>query len=847
MLKLTLRGLWSRKLRTALTFVVVMLGVSLMAGTLVLTDTIRKTFDDLFADVNRGTDVYVRGVTQFESSFGDTQRPRLDDSIVEDIEAVDGVAIAEPSVQGYAQIIDKDGKPIGDPGFGPPTFGGNWGTVDELNPFTLVEGGRAPEADDELVIDKRSADDAGFELGDTVSVQTQTGLEEYELVGVARFGTADSPGGATFALMILPAAQQRVAQPSMIDSVSIVADEGVGQRELADRVQAQLDDAEVLTGAEITEENQDDIEQGLQFFTGFLTAFAVIALVVGAFVIYNSFSILVAQRNREMALLRAVGASRGQVLRGVLLEAVIIGGLASVAGFLLGLAVTSGLRAVMDAFGFDLPAGDIIVRPGAVVTAVLSGFIVTVVSAVVPAVRAARVSPLAAMRDVAVERTTRLRLRLVIAIGVAVLGALSLVSGVAGDGGIQAVGLGVLLIFTATVLFGPVFARPTVQLIGAPLPAVKGMVGQLARQNAARNPKRTAATASALLIGVAIIAFFLAFNSSLRASIDNVIDDQFVGDFAVETGNFGFGGLPPELAERLDALPEVEIATGIRGVQARIAESNTFATGVDPVPAFELFDLAPTQGTSADLAEPDTIAVFEGRADDKGWSVGDEIDVVFPQHGETKLRVAMLYANKEIAGDYTIGVPTLDKYVPDPADFVVFARLADGVDPNVARPALQAVTDDYPTGELLDIDEYKDATAEQFTPILGLVTVLMLLTIIIAVLGIMNTLALSVLERTRELGLIRAVGATRGQIRTMIRWESVVITVLGSTIGLGLGLFFAWSIGKALEEDGFTTYQVPYVGVAAVVVVSALFGMLAALYPAWRAGRLDVLDAIATE
>jgi putative ABC transport system permease protein len=848
MLRLTLRGLWSRKLRTALTFVVVMLGVSLMAGTLVLTDTIRKTFDDLFADVNRGTDVYVRGVTQFESSFGDTQRPRLDDSIVEDIEVTDGVAIAEPSVQGYAQIIGKEGEPIGDPGFGPPTFGGNWSTVDELNPFTLVEGGRAPEADDELVIDKRSADDAGFEVGDTVSVQTQTGLEEYELVGVARFGTADSPGGATFALMTLPAAQQRVARPGMVDSVSIVADDGVGQRELADRVQAQLgDDAEVLTGAEITEENQDDIEQGLQFFTGFLTAFAVIALVVGAFVIYNSFTILVAQRNREMALLRAVGASRGQVLRGVLLEAVIIGSLASVAGFLLGLAVTGGLRAVMDAFGFDLPAGDIIVRPGAVLVAVLSGFIVTVTSAVVPAVRAARVLPIAAMRDVAVERTTRVRIRLVIAIGVAVLGALSLVSGVAGDGGIQAVGLGVLLIFTAAVLFGPVFARPTVQLIGAPLPAVKGMVGQLARQNAARNPKRTAATASALLIGVAIIAFFLAFNSSLRASIDNVVDDQFVGDFAVETGTFGFGGLPPELAERLNELPEVEIATGIRGVQARIDESNTFATGVDPVPAFELFDLAPIQGTSADLAEPDTIAVFEGRAEDKGWSVGDEIDVVFPQYGSTKLRIAMLYANKEIAGDYTIGFATLERYVPDPADFVVFARLADGVDPEEARPALQAVTDDYPTGELLDIEEYKDATAEQFTPILGLVTVLMLLTIIIAVLGIMNTLALSVLERTRELGLVRAVGGTRQQIRSMIRWESVVITVLGSTIGLGLGLFFAWSIGKALEEDGFTTYQVPYVGVAAVVVTSALFGMLAALYPAWRAGRLDVLDAIATE
>jgi putative ABC transport system permease protein len=850
MLKLTLRGLWSRKLRTALTFVVVMLGVSLMAGTLVLTDTIKQTFDDLFADVNRGTDVYVRGVTQFESSFGETQRPRLDDTIVEDIEAVDGVAVAEPSVQGYAQIIDKDGEPIGDPGFGPPTFGGNWSTVDELNPFTLVEGGRAPDADDDVVIDKRSADDAGFEVGDPVSVQTQTGLEEYELVGVARFGTADSPGGATFALMTLPAAQERVAEPGTVDSVSVVADEGVGQRELADRVQAELgDDAEVLTGAEITEENQDDIEQGLQFFTGFLTAFAVIALVVGAFVIYNSFTILVAQRNRETALLRAVGATRGQVLRGVLLEAVIIGGLASVAGFLLGLAVTGGLKALMDAFGFDLPAGETIVRTGAVLTAVLCGFIVTVTSAFVPAVRATRVSPLAAMRDVAVERTTRVRIRLVIAIGVAVLGALSLISGVAGDGGILAVGLGVLLVFTAAVLFGPVFARPTVQLIGAPLPAVKGMTGQLARQNAARNPKRTAATASALMIGVGIIAFFLAFNSSLRASIDDVVDDQFVGDFAVETGTFGFGGLPPELSERLDELPEVEIATGIRGVQARIADGNTFATGVDPVPAFELFDLGPIEGTSADLAEPDTIAVFEGRADDKGWSVGDEIDVVFPQYsGPTpKLRIAMIYANKEIAGDYTIGFPTLDNYVPDPADFVVFARLAEGVDAEEARPALQAVTDDYPTGELLDIDEYKDSAAEQFTPILGLVTVLMLLTIIIAVLGIMNTLALSVLERTRELGLVRAVGGTRGQVRTMIRWESVVIAVLGSTIGLGLGLFFAWSIGKALEEDGLTTFQIPYVGVVIVVIASALFGMLAALYPAWRAGRLDILDAIATE
>jgi putative ABC transport system permease protein len=470
-----------------------------------------------------------------------------------------------------------------------------------------------------------------------------------------------------------------------------------------------------------------------------------------------------------------------------------------------------------------------------------------VASALIPAVRASRVSPLAAMRDVAIERTTRLRIRIVLAVGVTVLGALSLISGVAGDGGIEAVGLGVFLVFVAAVLFGPVFARPTVRLLGAPISAAKGMTGELARENAARNPKRTAATASALMIGVGIIAFFLAFNSSLRASIDDVVDEQFVGDFAVNTGSFGFGSLPPELSRRIAELPEVDVATGLRGVQARVDGGNTFATGVDPEPALELFDIAPSQGTAADLAEPDTIAVFDGRAEDKGWSVGDEIEVVFPQYGPTTLRIAMIYDNKELAGDYTIGFRTLDRYVPDPADFAVFIRLADGVDPAAARPALERVTDDYPTGELLDVDEFKDAQAEQFTPILGLVTVLMLLTILIAVLGIMNTLALSVLERTRELGLLRAVGATRSQIRTMIRWESVVIAVLGSTIGLGLGLFFAWSIGQALEEDGFTTYQIPYAGVAVVVIVSALFGMLAALYPAWRAGRLDVLDAIASE
>jgi putative ABC transport system permease protein len=467
-------------------------------------------------------------------------------------------------------------------------------------------------------------------------------------------------------------------------------------------------------------------------------------------------------------------------------------------------------------------------------------------SAFVPALRAARVSPLAAMRDVAVEARTRMRLRLGVAVVVTLLGCWSLYSGVAGEGGVAAVGIGVLLLFTAAVLYGPVFTPHAVKVVGAPLPAIKGITGQLAKENATRSPRRTAASASALLIGVAIIAFFLAFNSSLRASIDDIIDDQFVGDFTVTSGTgFGFSSLPLELTDRLNELPEVDVAVGLQGVPARIAASETFAIGLDPALAFELFDIAPVAGDVDDLAEPDTIAVFDGRAEDKDWSVGDLIDAQFPQYnGAAKLRIVALYENKELAGDYTLGTPTLDKYVPDQADFWVFLRLAEGVTPEEARGAITAITDEYPTAELRDLDEFKEDQAAQFTPILGLVTVLMLLTILIAVLGIMNTLALSVLERTRELGLVRAVGGTRAQVRTMIRWESVIVALLGSLCGLGLGLFFAWSIGKALEEDGFTTYQVPYVGVVVVVILSGLFGMAAALYPAWRAGRLDVLEAI---
>jgi putative ABC transport system permease protein len=851
MLKVSLRNLFAHKLRLLFTFAAVSLGVGFMSGTTVLTDTIGKTFDDLFADVNRGTDAFVRAPARFEDDFGGTARPRLDVSVLDTVVGADGVAEAEPFIQGYARIIDREGDPVGNPNFGAPTFGGNWGEVDELNPFTLLEGSRPPRADDEVVIDKRSADETGYEIGDTVRIETPTtpaDQQEYELVGIARFGSADSPGGATYSLFTLDTAMARVSEPGKVDAVGVVAEDGVDQATVAASVQEAVgDDVEVLTGEQITDETQSDIREGFSFFSTFLLVFALIALVVGSFVIYNSFTILVAQRNREMALLRAVGASRSQVLRAVLFEAFIVGLLASALGIVFGIITANVLKGLMDALGLEIPATGTVVKPAGVISAMVAGVLVTVLAAITPAVRASRVPPLAAMRDVAVEQRGRLAVRIIIATLVLAIGVLSLVSGLAGDGGIQQVGIGVLLVFTAAVLYGPAFSRPAALTVGAPLPRLRGVTGTLARENAARNPKRTAATASAILIGVGIIAFFLVFYSSVSASIEDVVDTRFRGDLVVDSGSFGFGGLPTEVVDRIADLPDVDLAAGFRGAFVEVEDSTTFAFGAQPESGFELLDLGIVAGSASDVAAIDTIAVYEGRADDKDWSLGDEIEVVFPEAGPKQLRIAALYSNKDFAGDYTIGTPTLDAYVPGSGDAQIFVRLDEGVDVAEARGAIEEVTSDYASAELLDLTEFKDRQIGQFTPILGLIAVLLLVTIVIAILGIVNTLALSVIERTRELGLVRAVGGTRGQVRSMVRWEAVIVSLVGTFTGIAIGVFFGWCLVQALREEGLTTFVVPIVGVVVVVLIAAAFGLVAATYPAWRAGRLNVLDAIFDE
>ena len=850
MFKVTVKGLAAHKFRLAATALAVMLGVAFMAGTLVLTDTIGKTFDELFGDVFEGTDAVVRREAAFSSPEGQgDERGRVDASLVRTVAAVDGVARAEGTIQGYARLVDKKGEPVGDPGMGAPTFGGNWSDSRDLNPFRIVAG-RPPATDDEVVLDKKSADDAGYRVGETATVVVQGPPRRVTVAGIAKFGDADSPGGASFVLFTTPAAQRLVAEPGKFDAVSVVAEGGLSQREVTERITRVVPPGvEVVTGDEITAESQSDIKEGLQFFNIFMLVFAVVALLVGSFMIFNTFSITVAQRTRENALLRAIGATRRQVLASVLVEALLVGVLASLIGLAVGVGVAVGLKALLAGFGIEIPAGGVVFLPRTVIISLIVGVGVTLVAALSPARKAGRIPPVAAMREmVGGSSGYGSRLRIVVGAGILALGVASLLGGLFGGGGnaLPMVGLGVLLVFFGVSVLGRTIALPLSRMIGAPLPRLRGITGALARENAMRNPKRTAATASALMIGVGLVGFITILAASTRASINATIDKAFTGDFAIDSGTFGVGGLDPALADRINELPEVRVATGVRRGAAEIDGHVKQLQGVDPATAFDILDVEPLEGAPSDLGR-DAIAVFEDVANDNDLNVGDRLPVVFKDTGPKELTVAMIYGENQPVGDYLLGRAAYEANFADQFDSQVFIATADGVSPPAARSAIERVTAQFPGADVRDRAGFKKDQTSFVNQLLGLVYAMLTLAIVIALLGIGNTLALSILERTRELGLMRAVGMTRSQLRSTVRWESVVIALQGTLLGLAVGVFFGWALVQALSDEGINRLNIPFVNLAVVVVLAGLAGVVAAIPPARRAARLDVLRAIVTE
>ena len=844
------RGLLAHKRRLVGTFLSIFLGVAFLSGTLVLGDTLRANFDDLFTEANAGTDAVVRSPIEIDSDEG-PQRGVLDESVVDVVGAVEGVAAAEPTIEGYSQLRGSDGDALG--GNGPPRLGGSWSDDPSLSPYRLAEG-RAPQAGDEVVINRGAAEDGDLAVGDRTTVETPE-PHEVTIVGIATFGDSDGLGTTTYTAFTFEAAQDYLLGSSTdVSSVSVRADSGLSQSELVERIRPALPDGvEVLTGAEVTDENVDDINrQFLDVFTTFLTVFAGVALLVGTFSIYNTFSILVAQRSRESALLRAIGASRGQILRSVVAEAVVIGAVASVAGLLSGLAFAGLLKGLFDSFGFALPDGGLVFTTGTAIVSVVVGMIVTLVAGAAPAVKASRVAPLAALRDVAVDRSGASPWRALVGLAVTALGVAAVIGAVLGGGDsmIALAGLGAVVTIVGLVVFGPVVARPGAGAIGWPVAKVRGLTGSLARQNAMRNPRRTAGTAAALLVGVGVVTLFTVFAASMKASLEDNVEESFVGDLAVTTPFFGGGGLPPELAGTLDDLPEVSQAAGLGEGTAEVDGDGTSIAVADPVRLDVVLQLDVVDGSFVDLDDTE-LAVSESDAEDHDWTVGSPVSVRFLDGTASTFTVGAIYEPLQVVGDYIMTRTAWASHARQDVDSSVYVELEDGVDLQAGREAVEAAVAPFGAPEVEDRDGYATAASENIDIFLGIIYVMLALAIVIALMGIANTLSLSIHERTRELGLLRSVGQTRGQLRAMVRWESVIIAVFGTIGGVALGVFLGWALVQAASQGDMELSVFPWAvlpgQLAVVAMVGAIAGVLAGVRPARRAARLDVLQAVATE
>jgi putative ABC transport system permease protein len=856
-LRYTVRTFWSHKRRLVSTFVAIVLGVGFVSGAMVLGDTLRQSYDDIFAAATQGIDAYVRNADVVGTDFGE-QRGRVDTDLVGRIDDVEGVAAAEPVIGGLVQLIGPDGEPVRDPGFGPPTTGERWGEVDELNPWDVVRGD-PPVGEDDVVIDRLSAERGDIDISDPVTLIANSGPVRMTVSGIATIGGQDSLGGAATVLVAPIVAEELLAEPGRADGIAVAGDDGVSQEELVAAVESAIstdvgeegggeDDLEVITGAKLTRENQSAIGEIIDFITLVPLVFALIALVTGAFIIANTFAILLAQRSREIALLRAVGASRGQVVRSLLTESLLLGLVASAAGVGFGLVVALVLRRFVA--GGAAPSTPLVLTPRIVVLSICLGVLVTLVASLAPAWKTARVPPVAAMRDVAVESARGSRLRLAAGFVAAGCGiAAVLIAVLRTDSLTQpaiAAGIGVFLALLGTVLLGPALARPVGRALGAPLPRLGGVAGKLARENSVRNPRRTAATASALLVGVAVVGFVVVFVSSLRATITAAIDVAFAGDLVVDAGTFGIGGFTPDVAEEIGGLDEVEAVTGVRAGPVEIDGRNTFAGAVDTTAIERIVDLGVTDGDLAGLGATQ-LAVANDVASSSGLTLGDEVTVRFPETGDQIFTVGAQFDRSEVLGQFVFDLTSWSANQPSEIDNQVLVNLVDGVDPGAATTAIEDVVAGYPSARVLDATAFKDQISDQVNGLLVLVFILLSMAFVIALLGIANALSLSVHERTRELGLLRAVGMSRVQLRRMVRWEAAVVAVLGTILGLALGVFFGWAMVRALRDEGIDRFAVGGWLLLAVVTAAAVAGLLAALRPAYRAARLDVLRAIAYE
>jgi putative ABC transport system permease protein len=840
----TLRGLLAHKLRLAMTALAVVLGVAFVAGSFVLTDTIERSFQGVIDEIAGGMDLQLRpeGVSaDFDAGFSQ-ERATVPAALLDEVRDVAGVGLADPVVSGQAQVIDADGQPVG--GMGPPTLGYNAPTVEGSGGIEVREG-RLPTAPGEVALDAFTVRTQELEVGSTISILAGGPLEEVTLVGSVGFGAADNLAGATVLLFELDEAIERFSPTGDYDQIDVLIDDEADLDAVADRLRAVAgDEVEVVTSEQLVEENTEAVAGVLGVFSTALLAFAGVALFVGVFIIVNTFSITVAQRVREFALLRAIGAGRRQIMTSVLVEAGVLGLLGGLVGLALGMLLAVGLRALLAGFGVDLPAEGLILLPRTIVVAVVVGFVVTVAAAVGPALRATRIAPIQALQAAAVPAQGRGWGRLALGGVLTLTGIGLLVVGLVADGGLVALGAGAAAVFVGVALLSPLLAKPLVAALGVPIARLLGIRGELARENAMRNPRRTATTASALMVGVGLVGFVGILGASLTASLGDAVDEVYRLDLDVRSATFQ--AIPARIGDELAALDETELALTQRMGLFEHEGTQRFLFGVDSERVIDIYAIEVTGGSLAPLAQGG-IALSESAAERDGLALGDRLEVTFPATGMAALEVVAIYDGRSIDVDYMIDTATYREHYVSDEVFAVGVLLADGVTPEEGQSAVDSVLVDYPGVAAMDRAAVRENLTSQVDQLVGLVYGLLGLAIVIAFIGIVNTLALSVFERVRELGLLRAVGMSRRQVRSMIRWESVIISVLGVTLGLGVGLFFGWLLVQALQDEFPLRLVIPTVQLVLAVLVAVLAGVLAGVLPARRAARVDVLQAVTTE
>ena len=835
------KGAFGHKARLVISSLTVAVSVAFVVATLVFTDTLSAGFSNLFSEAFGGFDLIVRGEVDEELSF--VLPAPLDEKLLDTVKDVDGVEQAGTTIVGFLQLVDQNGKAVGG---GPPTIGFTW---PEVPSATSLKEGRLPAADNEIVVDAATVRRLQAELGDKMQVVGTGAPVDVTLVGTAAFGEGDSAAGTVNVFLTDRAAQELFGMEGMVSTIEVVAERGTDLDDLTGRIQKLLPErVEVVTTQQAAEEQIEGFKEAIGFIRTFVLVFALIALFVGAFVIANTFRITIAHRTRELALLRAIGATVGQVTRLVLVEALIISVIASGFGVLLGIGMASLLRLVLDRVGFPLPGAAALTR-GTVLAGVACGVVVTLASALIPARRAGAVPAVAAMREGFVPLPSRhMKRRALLGSVLTGSGLLAVMLGLLVDlpsgWPLRVLGAGAAVFFIGLAVLSPSLAGPLARAVGAPLRRWGRIPGRLGADNVIRNPHRTGATASALIIGVALVGMVTIFAAATRATADRLLTDRFRADLVVGSTSPGSAGVSPELAARLAKLSQVKTTVPLRRNAVKVGEDVRFVTAADPTAITEVIRYDILGGTFADLGGS-TVAVSQETADEFGLSVGDKVQLEFARTGKVALEVVSIFHVEGPGSNLFMALDTYNDNFIERLDQSVFVDLADSVSFADGLAAVERVIAQFPGSQVQDQEAFRDQAVASIGVLVNVLYALLAVSIVIALFGVVGTLLLSVIERTREIGLVRAVGMTRRQLRGAVTWESVIISLFGALVGMAAGIGLAWAVITALESE--LTFILPTGRLLMGLAISAGAGVVAAAYPAWRAGRLNVLTAIAYE